>query len=433
MTTNIIFDVAKTIHGLNRDENFSYSITLDPTILPAVVDETNVTGDATWLFNQSEATLDNRVINITPSSLGGNYGYLMLQGEPEVIVDSAGNVISVQEKYAIANSGKSIEVIISSSVAGAKRYESTISAPQNYTVDYEFQSFAAGSLGQHLTDQMLAMIIGHTSNTDAAQIYWATHDPSDLDNPIATLNPTRFCSEVDLSGFSVMRTGLIDDRYPVSLISDRHVIGSEHTGISVGDKIVFQKNNGVFVSALVSALDLTSVNDDTFIALLDTVVADANLIPFKLMGQHWEYTYAPALHGIPQNVNAKITAMPTLTKRMHNRSGAWESWISINGTTSNTASLDLANPGTMSISQLTVPSGLALWSNEIIPGDSGSPNFFMINGEPILISHNSAVGGSDSFSNSVSEINAAMNALSGVAQGTYAVEHPDLSEFISYI
>jgi len=77
------------------------------------------------------------------------------------------------------------------------------------------------------------------------------------------------------------------------------------------------------------------------------------------------------------------------------------------------------------------------WGEDrVIAGDSGGPSFISINNELVLICAQNGFGGSTNFSVFITEINAAMNNLATAAgdpdAGTYALNHPDLSEFTDY-
>jgi hypothetical protein len=71
------------------------------------------------------------------------------------------------------------------------------------------------------------------------------------------------------------------------------------------------------------------------------------------------------------------------------------------------------------------------WHNQIRGGDSGSPQFFLVNGDPILMASHATVADAANISTHTAQINTAMNSLAGTVD-TYALSHPTLSAFNTY-
>ena len=436
MVTNIIFSADKVIKGLNRLENFSY-LSEDVLLnfgewLSPVFDG----GDVDYYDVRVAAGTNNiQKLTVTESSLGGITIFDSLSSH--VTVDASGNAENVIPHDGSAVVDGAYELILTSPFAGSKRFGgwSTVTGA---AVDRAFKNFHSGSLGLHIQQQLEALVSGETPG-DATQEYFATHN-GDVDNPIITINPASILTGMDLSSVSVVRTGYTSDAAPCSLITPRHLIYAHHTGMSVGDKIVFRTTGGSFVTAIVLDFeeilggDTGQVKLDIGIAYLDADVTGITIV--KTLQKGYEEIYAPALLlGVVGDATKNISMMPLIGKIKHkaDTSSAPLGWIQILANNANLFNGEGAY--TFQFQLMQEIGNLIPWTNfitPVIPGDSGSAFHYVINGELVLGCHVQAVTGSHNISQYTDEINTIMNDQAGVAQGTYALQHPDLSEFNTY-
>lgn len=430
MATQIIFDVAGMhIHGLNAEENFSFAKAnvveaIEASVIPQEAQDA--------LYDLSFGAGNDTQVQITIMDSSLCEGVSFTSNNPELFtVDTFGKVTMALDNRAAFLPGAGLGIIIMNANCGGQKktyiwYTSTRAASSNVPT-----GFVTGSLGKHCFDALLAMISGKSPGT-TNQAYFLTNN-GDPDNPIATLNPDRFCASVDLSATSMMRESFGGtDIVPMMLISNQHCIYADHVNFFIGEKVTFMRADGSFQTTTVADLTLVpmlgeSESDMGLAYLADPIIG---ISPYKCMPTGWEAIYAPQL--MPANANT--VSFPVLRKMMHDNNDVSASWSGISGIY-HFEDFDEIRPykfhDTFAYTEFTG------WTNEWNVGDSSSPVFLIINGEPILISYGGAVEGlggdaGDSISEHKADIETAMDTQAGSPAGTYIIDTLNASELSAF-
>lgn len=418
----IVFStIGEVVEGL--DHQFTtYTIEEDPLIVPATNTPGLIYGDVTYFEDTTEGTYNEANI------LAGVNPHFEAYDPAQATIDATGHITYV------ANG--SATFLVKDDKKGATTYTRTM-AGTNPVASGGWTSFNVGALGEHVTTQLEGLIAGKTGGTDAAQKYWDAFT-NDVNNPAATFNPNSIVSTLDMSAMSVMRSNgpsNTKDEYPAMLVTDKHAVGAYHVfdggGQGVGETVVFlRKSDHTFHSTTITGLVQIGVTD-WCVMVFDTPVP---ITPFKALPVNFWETYAPA---IDESKGYSIQLFPFLSKVMHNETDGFESWWNIFGAFGEHP----MPPYVDDLIEYDEPSDTFLpFHNGIISGDSGSPNFIMINGEPILQgTHNAQrsgddhAGGAHDISRWITEINAAMDTLSAAPAGTYTLTHPVITGFNTYL
>lgn len=398
---------APRIAGLTQAQGFGWSVEETPLAGGSVVTPGSTFADITYSKVDLTGVTNNCRIHVADSYLEPGHSFNSLT--PEIAtVDSDGNVTRVSNGLA--------EIIVSTPRAGAKRFTRTMSTGSSSTTA-QFEAFGAGSLGAHCVAQIKAMIAGKTPGS-ATQRYWSSNSGG-VASPSGSRNAVNFAAGIDLSGMSMCMTGRDTEKFPVMLISSRHAITARHVCPSAGTVVVFQRADGSFQSVTIAAVHHFYTADLSVVYFSSDVTG---ITPFKTMPFNFAGTYAPSLIGGPAPY-IPHAEWPALQKNVWNPAGQSESWLAV----SNCTNADVNYAHNVS----PADADLRPWYNWVRGGDSGSPQFFVVNGEPILMTCHSTASISFSIAYSTAEINTAMNTLAGTVD-TYALVHPNLSGFNTY-
>jgi hypothetical protein len=301
------------------------------------------------------------------------------------------------------------------------------------------QAFAwrTNALGQHVTDQLHTMIAGKTASTTTYNTW--------LSNPYnggaVVRNPNLFCAAYDTSGMAIWAaaTGVsFTDYCPPCLISPQHAITCTHwlgVGGGAGTLVYFQGVNGTVYSRTRSG-NLNIKESDYSIMALDTplpIYGDpANttgdgVTPFQMLPDNatdW------LIGGGYNYWNYEKLTLPILTKYANygDRFGIQHSY---NFKNYDNQSLE-HNMLQYDYKQVKSSSPFYSWSpynpatgSSVYPGDSGSPDFYPINGKLVIISTHTSGSGSTFPPSYNPLIQIAMDSL---VTG-YTIQKADLSMF----
>ena len=421
------------INGVKADQDYSINIvenpsTNDPVFTPFV------DRDANFENVVDTATHNNFIIEVVPSVAFDGTPVFESATPETASVDADGHVSLVSE-------GAARVLVKMPAPLGTRAVARTMDASSvQHTRNY-FRSYAAGSLGDHITQAILDMVSG-VSATDTTKNMFASNNYS-LTAPAVVRNSNIFTGALDLSAISVIN-GTTGGGYihPGMLLSTRHIVTATH--FQTGDVVVFMRPDGSFVTANVvsrshhvgGALTWDGITDVT-ICYLDTEVTD--ITPFKLLPANWSNYLPTAKRGaVYGTADYKTVKLPCLAKTAHNASGLSRDQISVNEV------IELQDaPTDLGVSVLTqtytsyfTVLDSSRFYSPIVGGDSGGPNFFLISGEKVLIMNYHLAGAGTHLGDIAAEINTVMNAqataASDPAAGTYAVDVVDLSGFTSY-
>jgi len=286
--------------------------------------------------------------------------------------------------------------------------------------------YVAGTLGASCLAEMETLINGLTQSNAIQQ--YLTANNADVDAPDVTINPSVFTGSLDFAATSVMSSTEVDDRYPLALVAGRFGLIAKHVRGGIGREFVFRRTDGTYQKVATQAY--TDIPDkDLSIIYLDAAVTG---VPFyKTMPLDWQHTYMPSL--VNANSAGHIGIIPTLRKAMHSSvDNIWGSYFLINrasavwiGTGETITNVRVGSEQTGDIPEE--------WGEgNAIGGDSGSPSFFLINGELILITSQYNQTGAVNIAHYTAEIETAMDTMAGDTPGTNTLTHPDLSGFTTY-
>ena len=312
-------------------------------------------------------------------------------------------------------------------------------------------SFVAGTLSEHIQEQVDALINGLTPG-DNTQKFWAVNNYN-VALPNATRNPNLFTGNLDFSGIVSMQSDEVDDRYAYALISNRHAVAALHIIplAGVGNTVVFKRTDGTFQTAIVDNVTAVTrlLSDNVSLATPDLAIVhfDRDITGcaiYKTMPPAFSETYCKStveIFPVDGGGLSMFSAVPVIRKTMHDLNGAWESYLQINHLISSGYITEEVIPYNFSMgflsnvghfNQQTIQATTWDWGINGIAGDSGSPSFLLINGELILLCSQWNEGSSPDISFWEPEVNEIMNTQAGTPPGTFSLVHPDLSEFTTF-
>ena len=425
----IVFNASKRISGASKS-----------VLAPAeIIESSNIIQPVLTEFTVDDVTYDEQIGSGSNTAIS----YVAVTTDPDInsiyLATSDTTLERVSTAKLVRPPGYSSIFNLDIIVPGyaTRRAKKAVSSTLVQTT-YNTKSFTAGSLSRHCREQALGFIAGHTSGRATQEYMLSTSN--DVSNPSVTINDDPFISQFDFSGVSVLaESGTLrhEDEYPAILINPRYGIISAHvpTG-AVGQRFTFKRLDGTYQTVTVAdRYTLTVDNADTAILKFDTEVTGCTI--YDVMPEGWEEKRAPSLLLTDSNgYNIYVGALPIVRKAAHlNDEELWVSAIVINHISVSGSTISIRN---VPISDRTMDAEIPReWGeDEGIAGDSGGPSFIPINDELVLICAQTTAVESVNFSALITEINAAMNNLATAAgdpdAGTYALNHPDLSEFTDY-
>lgn len=272
----------------------------------------------------------------------------------------------------------------------------------NDNVYSTLDSYVSGSLAKHISDGVSALIAGKTS-ADMPLFTTQNHASS-----IYVRNTSCWVVSLDLTAVSPWNSlgGAFRAGVAISL---RHVLLANHYPVQVGTVLRFITASNVVVERTVTSIysvpESPTYSKDVQIAKLDSDLP-GTITPVKFLPAN-AYDYLPTWKTwkIPLIATNQLERMQCMLCNAFTVSpvdfiGGW----------------------------VTTESPYATMYERVISGDSGSPAFFVINGEPVLICHWTYAGQGATHHLMLTEISAAMTSLGG----GYTAQTVDLSSFTSY-
>lgn len=405
---------APSIRGMTTGEDFSMNVTpANTTVAGAttIVTEQDAVRRYTTLsqvvpgYSISVASASDVVLtNLTPSVCS------LVGSTVQRVTDGVGT-IRVQNKYGARN--VSLGMTAGSQIA-------------SITVD----SFVAGSLAAHLTQNIATMLSGVTAGAATQHLWSSVTFGARASDMAATPNPTRLGQSLDLSFISIGRTGRTDTRFPCYLVSPRHALIANHTwNGTVGDWFKFRRPDGTITEGQVDSY--SRINTTTDCCLLHFAADVSGIAPAKLLPSVW------------------ASKLPTAKRNAFtlDDSAGCNSFLPAFIVTSNTSPglsltqhLQVIRVDRLSADPAQSSNRAALGPETVYPafhsspygGDSSSPVIFPIQQgatmTPVLVTglHGAYTG--PNFANSLPQIQAAMNTLGA----GHTLQTADLSAFTDY-
>lgn len=185
------------------------------------------------------------------------------------------------------------------------------------------------------------------------------------------------------------------------LITPIHLIQASHAGMGLGESFGFKGTDGIVYTRTIAARDRTYAAYDIQINRLDSALPGA-VTPAKMFDTTVD-TYLTS-GDFETGVNSVVidAELKLLSKK-------WSGYYSNDAFIVNATATNIVD-----------------YTETLIPGDSGSANFLIVNGVPVVITtnHNSYSG--PAYSKYRTEIDAAIATLGG----GYSAQTFDLSEFL---
>ena len=430
MSVRIVFDAAGIpIKGLNRGENFTMELT--PTNIPFNELINNLdNGDILYSKTQSAGEYTSVDMAVSTVSSIPDTVYNFSTDNTDLLLDVNGVITRPVDADGFQLRGDLFPTaIVKTNNAGNKgiQFESRYTG----TFSVLFEGFKVGTVGKHVQDFIDTLIVGKIARDHTYHSYWLTNN-NNVNAPAATRNPDCFTASLDFSFMSAME----DAGAPVTLVSPRHCVHASHVGAAVNDRVVFQRTDSTFQTVtIVSKEELVDPVSDVSVMTFDvdvTGIPICKVLPANFMD------YMPSLKNTEEVY--RLGMMLTLTRFWHDleadATNPVKDWMTVG---CHNFQLDLAEAmAGYDALVYSIPyniGDIVPWGRTVVKasgGDSGSPCYIPINGDPVLVYHVYTEAHSPGYYSFIDEINASMNTQSGVAQGTYALEIADLTEFNTY-
>jgi len=417
--TNIVYGAGgKVLRGTTQAEDFSYSILETPIVSGGTAADASFY-DATNSLTTGAGVVNNCQIQVQDSFLLPGHSFVN-QAPAVASMDSIGNM-------ALLTPGTA-QVDIVTPVGTRRLSRALTGSIASSTV---FKAYKAGSLGEHVTNAINALISGKTPGKATQQ--FASANNFNLTTPAVTRNASLFTSAYDATAISVMRVDIsgnnLGSAFPVLLISPRHVIAASHILGGKG-KVVWLDSTGVYHTANIISISQDTVND-IGVGYLDTAIT--GITPFSFLPLNW-LNYLGSLN-YPVGFSASLMHLPCLSRLQHPDDS--DSYLSAMCVYELTSFYSSTGQSTQVRSGSHVSAAYQPWADGTIGvrgGDSGSPIMFPINGKLVLISAHYTAGGGANWAYYSTWIGAQMNGLATAAGDAtaYAMLRADLSAFTQY-
>jgi hypothetical protein len=285
---------------------------------------------------------------------------------------------------------------------------------------------------------MTAMISGKT----ASPIYYNTWTSNPYNGQAVVRNPTLFCAGYDTTGMAIWAAATGGPDYsPPCLISPQHAITCTHwlgPGGGGGTFVFFQGVNGTLYTRQRSVNYV--VSGDFSIMALDSplpVYGDpANttgdgVTPFQVLPDDFSDYVVQGGNLYLASLTPETVTLPLLTKfaNYNDRFGIQHTYDFHNyaKVTSTPTSYNYRRPASTSPFYAWCPFN-STTGTPVYPGDSGSPDFFPVNGKLVLLAtHNTPASSPDTHT-----FNAAVQAAMDSLVTGYTLQKSDLSGFTKF-
>jgi len=295
---------------------------------------------------------------------------------------------------------------------------------------YSFTSYVPGSLAKHINDTVNSMVSGKNPSTDKNVYSILNHGwwlPEAYVPPNYQRNPNLWCANMVnkltcASPYHEHQNPAVGGLWGGTAITPRNVITCEHVNhLNPGIVLRFITPDNQLIKRTVVAYG-TIPNSDLRISTLDEDLP-ASIVPAKYLPSTWK-EYIPSLSlnlggGFGQNA---LNCVPAINFDQFEK-------VSVLGVSLLTDSDPPLGAGWLGINNVILP-----WLAGPIPGDSGNPILFPINGELAIISVFTYPWAGSFTSLYLSQINSEIASQAAAAHQTtyHQVSTIDLSSFTNY-
>lgn len=265
---DIIFEEGRLISGQPPDKDFVATMVPRLEVVPGR-SETKVFPDVVVDVTFPEVTITALDVVVT----GNTRELKVVTTRPEYV-----NVTGLTARKILDFNGITTPVsLVVSTEYGARSYRIDLPGDMPIAEQSTAGTHVAGSFGAQVTALMRAEFEGVTPGATSQDLFLDggtyTADPAPAS---VTVNPTRILQGMDMSCVSVSRStgipGNNNHRFPVELVSPRHVVCNSHCGVSAGQNVCFRQRNGTIQT--VTVLGHLDLGQDLRVAILDQDVMD---------------------------------------------------------------------------------------------------------------------------------------------------------------
>lgn len=294
-----------------------------------------------------------------------------------------------------------------------------------------FQSFLSGSLGRHIYDQIRQYADGSTS----APNHYPLYSTFDYVNNVYYRNTGGWTYPLDFSGLTVNKSGS-GGVTNVTAITPYHAIGAGHYPPSVGDVLYFCDSNNQTVSRTVQSRVLAGDFDGAIVRFSEPLPTTVK--KYKTLSLNFE-NYLPLNRSVYSTSGTsrqlRSSGIPIVVCSHYRWDSDWPLQRA-NRYAYFYETVEIINPP-LELDIISYNSGGYANSfpeyngqpSAIRGGDSGSPCFFIINNDLVLVSHHGTGNSGPFHPNCLSSIQSIINSL-GPSGQTY--ETVDLSGFTDF-
>lgn len=409
-----------TYRGANQSEMPLFNLVERATVIVPPSYSASTVKDANLNVPVGTTTVD-RVFGVNAQPiLGKDLTFTVDNQTPSVAtleVDAYGRVILGNAATRVSDGTATVDLVHS---YGRQRLSFSVvrevSTPPN-----QFVSWVTGSLAKYCHDNIDTRIAGKTAN-DSTLKFWSTYNNT---TKTYVWNTNMWAADYDWTGVSpwTTRGGSNVDSNTVHgvAVTRRHVMGVAHLAAFVGNQIIFVKPDGTNVTRTITArinmtIGAAGYDADMNLCLLDSDLP-TDIKVYKILPSDY-------LTKLP-NMEISVGNEPIFRLRMCR--------------SNQTKTLQVADlrafyewqPGAWTgYEQPPVDAKALEFYRRQIVGDSGSPNFLLLD-EPVLLWCNTwANAGVITYGNYLTEINNAIIAMGG--DGGYRVTAKDLSAYPTY-
>lgn len=310
---------------------------------------------------------------------------------------------------------------------GARHYYADIPEDAQKAEKTDTGTYYPGTFGAACIELLNRLMGPYLPGPTSQDVYLngGTYDATNAP-PNVTRNPNRLIPELDLSGVSVSR-GRVNPaeeagagNFPVMLVSPRHAVCNNHSGVDTGQKVYFMRRDGSL--QMVTVLGKVNLPSDGRVVMFDQDVTGCAM--YSTLPSDWS-EFMPSMTLAAYQKHNLTGAIPVIV-RQHNPGeqveGSWEFGINIINTNSSHLRVDwLSEMELFGVSLISLVSlrdePLAQFHMRASGGDSGSPAFFLVPDkvggfEPALVTSYWTTNSGPSYPTLLPKITEAMHTLS---------------------
>lgn len=381
--TTITPDVSAEIHAVPlSEEDFAVSIDELPIIIAEGSVEELTIGDAVFVRHTGATARIDAQASVIPTV-----------GSPEVRFRSSDvNRAIVDSQGRVTTTGTGDVTIFAETPYLRKKVTHAARTEDPTTVD-TFQEYIAGSLGLHVNTAMDALVL---VGGELPLFTVKNHTSSSYQR-----NAANWLAAHDFTGVSPWNSNA-QNRKGGAAITPRHLVHAWHSGYTppVGTEIRFVASDGTVITRTIAARAQVG-NTDIGVTQLNEDLPESIAV-YKILPANWR--------------DYMVTVFPART-----------AIISLDQEQKSLCR-DMTGASGTSIGHQNATGARAALTETLIAGDSGQPNFMLIEGELVLLGCHHGPGVFPHLASHIGEINAVLSELGGGGSLSIA----DISAFTDF-